>query len=92
MKFPSIFLKRFLAFFQPVPDTDPVVIPYQNILDRQSMSARDVGEGTGVFTIGYLFGYGGQQKNYPVKKFGKIALLTEENWLRTDASGVPAKA
>lgn len=63
-----------------IRDTDPWVIDYFLILDAKSMSVWQVEEGTEVFTIGYLFGYSGQKKNYPVKKFGKIALLTEENW------------
>ncbi len=44
------------------------------------MSGWQVEEGTDIFTIGYLYGYSGKKKNYPVKKFGKIALLTEETW------------
>jgi hypothetical protein len=73
------------AIYLPkIPDTDPWVIDYSLILDAKSMSAWQVEEGTDVFTIGYLFGYSGQKKNYPVKKFGKIALLTEESWCCPD--------
>jgi hypothetical protein len=69
------------AIYLPkIPDTDPFVIDYAFILDAKSMAAWQVGEGTEVLTIGYLYGYSGKKKNYPVKKFGKIALLTEENW------------
>lgn len=69
------------AIYLPkIPDTDPWVIDYSLVLDAKSMSVWQVEEGTEVFTIGYLFGYSGLKKNYPVKKFGKIALLTEENW------------
>jgi hypothetical protein len=79
--------------FRQVPDTDPNVIPYQYVLDQKSMNARQVEEGTDVFTIGYLFGYSGQKKNYTVKKFGKIALLTEENWWTTESNpSLPEKA
>jgi hypothetical protein len=63
-----------------IPGTDPAVIDYTLVLDPKSMSAWQVEEGTDIFTIGYLYGYSGKKKNYPVKKFGKIALLTEETW------------
>jgi hypothetical protein len=69
------------AIYLPkIPDTDPSVLDYPLVLDPKSMSAWQVEEGTDIFTIGYLYGYSGKKKNYPVKKFGKIALLTEESW------------
>jgi hypothetical protein len=39
-----------------------------------------VGVGTQVLTIGYLFGYSGQQENFPVAKFGHISITTDESW------------
>jgi hypothetical protein len=63
-----------------IPNTDPVIFDYTLILDNQSMKELEVHEGTEVFAVGYLLGYSGLKQNYPVTKFGKVALLTEELW------------
>jgi hypothetical protein len=68
-----------------IPDTDPALFDYPFIMDRNSMAAYQVEEGADVFTIGYLYGYSGKKKNYVVKKFGRISLLTEEQWLGEDS-------
>ncbi len=53
------------------------------ILDEELMKDQEVREGTDVFTVGYLFGYSGNRQNYPVAKFGKVAMLTNEVWYRS---------
>lgn len=62
------------------PNTNPTVFDYPLILDEELMKALEVQEGTDIFTVGYLFGYSGNKQNYPVAKFGKIAMLTSEVW------------
>jgi hypothetical protein len=65
------------------PNTDPTVFDYSLILDEELMKEQEVREGTDVFTVGYLFGYSGNKQNYPVAKFGKVAMLTNEVWYRS---------
>lgn len=65
------------------PNTDPTVFDYSLILDEVLMKEQEVREGTDVFAVGYLFGYSGNKQNFPVAKFGKIAMLTNEVWYRS---------
>ena len=62
------------------PNTDPTVFDYSLILDDDLMKKWEVMEGTDVFAVGYLYGYSGKKQNFPVTKFGKVALLTDEAW------------
>ncbi len=66
-----------------IPNTDPLVFDNTMILDNQKMKELEVEIGTEVFSVGYLFGYSGMKKNYPVTKFGKISLLSEEIWYKS---------
>lgn len=66
-----------------IPNTYPVVFDYSLLLDEQRINDWEIREGTDVFTVGYLFGYAGIKQNFPVTKFGKIALLTDELWYRS---------
>jgi hypothetical protein len=65
---------------QNFPNTDPTVFDYSLILDDDLMKKWEVMEGTDVFAVGYLYGYSGNKQNFPVTKFGKVALLTDETW------------
>jgi hypothetical protein len=65
---------------QDFPNTDPTVFDYSLILDDDLMKKWEVMEGTDVFAVGYLWGYSGNKQNFPVTKFGKVALLTNEAW------------
>lgn len=65
------------------PNTDPTVFDYSLILDEELIKEKEVREGTDVFTVGYLYSYSGNRQNYPVAKFGKIAMLTNEVWYRS---------
>ncbi len=40
--------------------------------------------GQDAFGVGYLSGYAGIGKNYPVVRFGRIALISDEKWLKSD--------
>ena len=68
-----------------LPNTDPTVFDYSLILDDNLMKTYGVIEGTDVFAVGYLYGYSGKKQNFPVTKFGKIALLTDEEWYHSGA-------
>jgi len=68
-----------------LPNTDPTVFDYSLILDDNLMKTYEVIEGTDVFAVGYLYGYSGNKQNFPVTKFGKIALLTDEECYHSDA-------
>lgn len=66
-----------------LPNTDPTIFDYSFILDDDLMKSWEVMEGTDVFAVGYLYGYSGNKQNFPVTKFGKVALLTDEAWYRS---------
>ncbi len=66
------------------PDTAPIVMPYSWVLDKDGLQKYDLKVGTGVFTVGYLLGYPGEARNYPVTKFGRISVLTDERWFLSD--------
>jgi hypothetical protein len=63
-----------------IADSDPTVFDYSLTMSKQFMNKAEVQVGTEVYMIGYLFGYAGQKQNYPITRFGKVALLTEEQW------------
>jgi hypothetical protein len=67
-----------------IPDADPTFLTYSMILDKTKLREQQVHVGTEVFTVGYMFGYGGLNLNYPITRFGKVALITEEPWLQPD--------
>jgi hypothetical protein len=67
-----------------IPDADPTSFNYSMILDKAKLAELHVHVGTDVFTVGYMFGYAGLSLNYPITRFGKVALMTEEYWLRPD--------
>jgi len=72
-----------LTHMPDIPDTAPIVFDYSTIADDMTYEKLEIGVGTEVFTIGYLYGYSGKKQNYPVTKFGKVALLTDEKWYRS---------
>jgi hypothetical protein len=67
-----------------IPDADPTSLSYPMILDKAKLREQQVHVGTDVFTVGYMFGYGGLNLNHPITRFGKVALLTDEPWLPPD--------
>jgi len=68
---------------------DPTVVPASYLVDRAQLNASEIGLGTQVVTVGYLFGYSGLKANFPVMKFGHVAALTDEAWFFNRASHVP---
>jgi hypothetical protein len=70
-----------VAIFLPrLEGADPTVITASLLVDEAKMKTEDIGVGTQVLTIGYLFSYSGQKVNVPVAKFGHISLMTNESW------------
>ncbi len=63
-----------------IPDTDPTVAPSSLLLDEGQMQKYGIGVGTQVLTIGYLYSYSGQNKNFPVTKFGHVSQISDEKW------------
>jgi hypothetical protein len=63
-----------------IPGADPTIITSTLLIDAAKMKEWSIGVGTQVLTIGYLFGYSGQQENFPVAKFGHISITTDESW------------
>jgi hypothetical protein len=61
-------------------DTDPTVLDADLLLDGNTMKKWNIGVGTQILTVGYIFGYSGQKSNYPVTKFGNMSVITEEHW------------
>jgi hypothetical protein len=61
-------------------NSTPTVFDSSMILDRQKMKRLKISEGADVVTAGYEFGYPGIRRMYPVTRFGKISLLSDENW------------
>jgi len=66
----------------------PSVIQTELLLDQKKMQEWNIGVGTDVVTIGYLFGYSGVKANYPVAKFGHISMLSEESWYASRTSNL----
>jgi hypothetical protein len=63
-----------------IEGADPTIVPSLMVIDQSQMAESDIGVGTQVLTVGYLFGYSGQKVNFPVTKFGHIAALSDEAW------------
>lgn len=63
-----------------IPKTNPTLFDYSMILDKQKMTSFEVDEGTEIVSIGYLFPYAGLKQNYPVFRFGRLAILSDERW------------
>jgi hypothetical protein len=53
-------------------------LPEQLILSRESFKSRQLIEGTEVFFTSLFTPHIGKERNYPVARFGKVALVTEE--------------
>jgi len=70
-----------VAIYIPhISEADPAVFDYSLTMSKTMVDATEVRVGTDVFMVGYLYGYSGNKQNYPVIRFGKIALMTEETW------------
>jgi hypothetical protein len=70
------------AIFVPgeIPNFHPAVFDRRSIPDATTLAQIRFGEGTGVYTIGYLLGEPGQHLNFPVTRFGTVSRITNELW------------
>lgn len=79
------------VYFHEDPDVDLAVIAGSppdlmdfQMLDssflttEQAFKSLKIGEGTDVFFVGLFHSYLGYSKNYPLARFGKVALVTDE--------------
>lgn len=73
-------------------DTNPASIGHDCLLDIERIKLVGVTEGSEVFTAGYFLGYAGFQKNLPLIRSGKVAMLSDEYWLTSDAMPIPQQA
>lgn len=54
------------------------VIPDRNFLSQSEIYAFEIGPGDETFTVGRFIGHDGKQKNFPIVRFGNIAMMPEE--------------
>jgi hypothetical protein len=80
------------VFTHPDPAVDLAVVPYlpnpqryefmcipvDMITTRQAYQRLDIREGSDVFFAGLFLPYPGVRRNYPVVRFGRVALVTDE--------------
>jgi hypothetical protein len=87
-------LRSFKPIFHEDTTVDIAIIPFNienafNIFEiryvspewiprKDSLKSLNIGEGTNVFFIGLFTQYAGKQKNYPIIRSGKLALVTDE--------------
>jgi hypothetical protein len=88
------------VFLHPDPTVDLAVIPVfldqtkiefrflpaSLVTSREDFASLRIAEGSDVFFTGLFTPHLGQQKNYPVVRFGRVALLSEE---KVSWNGVP---
>jgi len=63
-----------------VPNTFPVCFDHGFMLGTEQLKSAEIEEGTEVVALGYLEPYAGYARNFPVMRFGKLSLLSEERW------------
>lgn len=74
-----------LAVFPALPDEkifDFKFLPASMVLEGDALQAHNIAEGTEVFFTGLFTPHVGEQRNYPIVRFGRVALMTPEriNW------------
>lgn len=84
------------VFFHDVPTVDLAVVPalpdekvfdfkflpVSVLLESDTLHTHNIAEGTEVFFTGLFTPHVGEQRNYPIVRFGRVALMTPEriNW------------
>ncbi|PZM80378.1 MAG: hypothetical protein DKT66_14035 [Candidatus Melainabacteria bacterium] len=68
---------------EPLPVCDLVAMDIGVVFGNTRPGAPLSEEGTDVVNCALLDGYSGLKKNFPICKFGKIALVTDEFWCET---------
>lgn len=75
--------------FEPNPNTlDFKRLPTTFIPKNEDFFDLEITEGTNIFFTGLFTNYKGKKKNYPIIRFGKVALFTDEkiNWDGTETN------
>jgi len=54
------------------------LVPRDYITSREEFNQLHIGEGAEVFSTGLFTPFGGEKRNYPVVRFGRIALVTDK--------------
>lgn len=73
----AIILKKF-------EKSDPLFLDKVMVLSKEDSDMKDVIVGTDIFSIGVFRGYPGRDRNYPITKFGKIAMQTDDYWYQAE--------
>jgi len=71
-----------------IEGADPTVVSSPLLIDEAKMKDWNIGVGTQVLTVGYLYLYSGRKANFPVAKFGHISLITDEEWYPNNTSNL----
>jgi hypothetical protein len=71
-----------------IADADPTVVPSSLLVDDSKMKESDIGVGTEVVSVGYLYGYSGLKANYPMAKFGHVSVMSDERWFTNPSSNI----
>lgn len=76
----------------PDPDIfDCKCIPMDMITTKKKFKELNITEGDETFFIGLFTPYFGKQKNYPITRFGRVALITDEKILWKDKNDKVSK-
>jgi Trypsin-like peptidase domain len=61
---------------------DVSVVPQEWITSKEDYKSLNIAEGSEVFFTGLFVSHIGEQRNYPIVRFGRVALVTDEkvNW------------
>jgi hypothetical protein len=60
------------------PDVEYAVLASDMLTTREDFDRLHIAEGSEVFFVGLFVGYPGQERNYPIARFGRVALVTPE--------------
>jgi hypothetical protein len=69
-----------VTFTAGPPDSNLAVFDYPSVMGRDKMKRWGIAEGTDVVMTGYQFGCPGIRRIYPITRFGKVSLISDENW------------
>lgn len=81
-----------LAVIPALPDKslyDFEFIPDEMLTTKESFSELHISEGTDVFFSGLFLPFIGQARNYPITRFGKVAMMPDEKIPWQDGEGKP---
>ena len=83
-----------LAIIPALPDQslyDFQFIPDDMLTTKESFSELHISEGSDVFFTGLFAQFIGQARNYPITRFGRVAMMPDEKIPWQDSEGKPAE-